>query len=599
MQATRKTLALLGLVLFIFVSPALAIESICPGGASPRADVVKCMDFETACVSSTSDLCWTDNGFSYRDDHRGTDMEIVTDATNAIVGSRYAKLTGIPGATGTGFATYTFPSPVNEMRIRWYQEFSQYQHYYYNHFLGITIQDPSPACSRGATLEVGGQSSAYLYTSGSCGVPPGSEALHPNQGVAPVFKNGKAYLFEVAIKMDTSCTDALSATGCNGVYKLWVDGVLVISYTDMNWGGASGAQIVDVQPARNYNHKRNGFNVGSVYIDQIVISDDADSANIGAATGATNIGTEVAEAYASECGIDPFYINAGASKSPELDYYGAGGGSISVCGTAGENWRGNAPTANGAVYHTGVIIDSATPTDGDGVTRPLAEQSLRVQCTGANCGAGWFIPRMQGPVTGSEGSGNSNAYSNGAIPQWVIEGYIYLPSASTPNDKITYASFIGKGSASHSNYVGLSENGGFWSITQRDADGTPTIVTTTSTAVTRDTWHRFEIVLWDSEGVSLMIDDVRVLDQVALLASPTWMFDTTHNGSNSGMTLAITDYLGTGTVTAYYDDVSIGSVSRWSCDGWGSDCPNSEPADPDAPVVSTTPGRGGVPPWLF
>lgn len=763
------------LPVLLLASTAAAIEDICPGGSSPRGDIVKCMDFETACASDSSDLCWTDNGFSYRDDHRGTDMRILTDASKAVLGTRYALLKGIIGGTGTGYATYTLPSPQNELRIRWYQKFHQYQHYYYNHFLGITINKTGgSACTRGATLEIGGQSSAYTYSSGSCGVLPPSEALYPNQGTAPpVIKNGKYYLFEVSVKMDTSCGTPGAWNGCNGEYKLWIDGTLVTSYTNLNWGGVTnGAQIIDVAPARNYNHKRNGEKPGEVWIDQIVIGNSASTA-IGAATGATNLGTAVADAYATECGIEPFYINAGSSYSPELDWQPAGGGAVTVCGTAGSYWRkplykgaasgtttatvpshitgdlligyafrdgnntaptvpggwttinntigansagqavawkyaassgetsgtwsnatsliiavyryahptspiggsangdgssttvayntltmtdtpvppsstiigfsghrsvdttlenapagmrqilpvvdatdevamhdtenaqGSWPTTNVAVggtssgwrsftlelraagagvadatvYHTGVVTDSNLTAD-FGFSRPIAEQSYKATCTGANCGAGRLVPRAGGPVSGTEGDGNTNAYRLYAIPQWVVHGWIYLPNTSSPTDKIAYIGFAGDGASAgssvvHDNYVALSENAGNWAVIQKHNGGTPGIVATSSTAVTRNAWHRFELIVWDSEGVSLMIDGARLFTQTALTNSPTWLFDSGHNADHSGTVLGITDYLGSGTVQANYDDVSIGSTSFWSSDGWGADSPFS------------------------
>lgn len=564
-----KRFRVVPLILLCAVS-AHAIESICPGGASPRGDIVKCMDFETACASESSDLCWTDNGFTSRDDHRGTDMTIVTDAAKAVVGSRHAKLAGIVGGTGTGYATYDLSPNEAEIRVRWYQRFHQYQHYYYNHFIGIGLT--GTGCSRGATLEIGGQSSAYLYSSGTCGVLPPSESLHPNQSVAPVIKSGKWYLFETAIKVDTSCSNSGIWNGCNGEYKLWIDGTLVISYTNINWGGVTHSAVInDLSPARNYNHKRNGVIPGEVYIDQIVIGDSA-STSIGAAAGAANLGTAVADSYATECGIEPFYLNAGASYSPESDWQSASGGAITVCGTAGATWRTVAGTAEASIYHTGVVADSNATMD-FGFSRPIAEQSFKASCTGANCGAGRLVPRSNGPVSGSEGDGNTNAYRNGALPQQVMHGYIYLPTASVPNGLITYAGFVGDGTTTHSNFVGISENTGKWAIMQRSADGTPAIVSTSGKTITRDTWHRFEIIVWDSEGVSLMIDNERVFDQLALTSSPTWLFDAAHNADHSGAVIGIIDYRGTGTVTAYYDDLSIGSTSFWSSDGWGSDSP--------------------------
>lgn len=551
---------------------AHAVESICPTGASPRGDIVWCDDAEASCADNAADACFTAAGFSSRDDHRGTDIMRVTDATKAVVGSSYYKLEGIVGGTGTGYATKTLSSQ-SEVRIRWYQKFEQYQHYYHNHFLGITISKSGGSdCTRGATLEIGGGTSAYLYSSGTCGVPAD---LYPNQGTGavPQIKNNHWYLFETAVKMDTSCSDDTVWNGCNGEYKLWIDGTLVISYTNLNLGGVknAGARITSIDPLRNYRHRRNPVIPGKVLIDQIVVGNSASTA-IGAATGETNLGSAEATAYHLDCGIESFHVEAGVSMSPEADWYYAPNSKISVCGAPLEDWRATAGTASTTVSHTGIVVDSNSTMD-FGFARPIAEQSFRAQCTGANCGAGFLVPRIGAPLDGTEGDGTDNLYQNGANPQSVIHGWIYLPSTSTPNDLITYVGWAGDGSTVHSNFVGLSESGGKWAIMQRVADGTPAIVSTSAVTITRDAWHKFELILWDSEGVSLMIDDVRLFNQLALPTSPTWMFDNAHNASHSGPVIGIIDYRGTGTVTAYYDDLSIGSTSFWSSDGWGSDSP--------------------------
>lgn len=594
---TLRPLLLWGLLLLPFVSsPARAIESICPGGASPRADIVKCIDFETACADGTTDLCWTDNGFTSRDEYSPSDLNILTDATRAVVGSRYAKTTGAFGASGSGYTSVTLSPTQNELRFREYIRYEKFPHYYFNHGFGVTL-DCGSGATRGGTVEFGGQSGIYVYsTYNTIGTCDKAQDLHPNQGVVPQLKNGHYYLIEIAIKMDTSCSNSAVWNGCNGEYKIWIDGTLVLSYTNLNWGGFThGAKIATINPVRNYYHKRNPKWGPELWYDQIVISNDADL-SIGAASGETNLGTAISTPYAIECGVEPFYVVSSTSYAPKLDYAPASGSSISICGTPTSTWRSTAGTANSSIYHTGVITDSGTGSDG-GVSRPIAEQSFRAQCTGANCGAGILIPRMGGAVSGSEGDGNSNAYRNGAIPQQVIHGYIYLPSTSVPNDKIAYSGFFGYGTTKWSNYVALSENGGNWAVIQRHNDGTPAYVGSASgVAITRDTWHEFELIVWDAEGFSLMIDGTRIYNQVSLANSPSWLFDGTHLAEDSGAVVGVLDYVGTGTVTSYHDDLYMGSISNWSCDGWGSDCPFSA-TEPSAVVAP--PGRGGLSPWLF
>src|SRR5215470_17444377 len=68
----RFTSTRLGLVIgllvisfFMAVARATAVESICPGGATPRADIVWCADFEnqTGCLTGTEVACWQNDGY--------------------------------------------------------------------------------------------------------------------------------------------------------------------------------------------------------------------------------------------------------------------------------------------------------------------------------------------------------------------------------------------------------------------------------------------------------------------------------------------------------------------------------------------------------
>ena len=59
---------------------------------------------------------------------------------------------------------------------------------------------------------------------------------------------------------------------------------------------------------------------------------------------------------------------------------------------------------------------------------------------------------------------------------------------------------------------------------------------------------------------------------------------------NPGMVVGVIDFQGTGTYTAYFDDLTVTTVSAWSCDGWGAaSCPfgglATAPAAPSGLVV--------------
>src|SRR5947209_5259990 len=67
---------LVGLFLLIgglfLAAPADAVEPICPGGSSPRSDIVLCLDFDTLtnCTTGQEPQCWLDNGYNELNGHR-------------------------------------------------------------------------------------------------------------------------------------------------------------------------------------------------------------------------------------------------------------------------------------------------------------------------------------------------------------------------------------------------------------------------------------------------------------------------------------------------------------------------------------------------
>ena len=134
---------------------------------------------------------------------------------------------------------------------------------------------------------------------------------------------------------------------------------------------------------------------------------------------------------------------------------------------------------------------------------------------------------------------------------------------------------------SQSGYVALSLSGGNWAVRQRAADTAGTSSTLrTSTAVTFDTWHEYEIVIWNDNKVSLMIDRARLFDRAALPLSSSWAF----SNNRPYMVIGVIDFQGTPPFTVYYDDNTLTTVSAWSCDGWGSaSCPFTVLGLPAAP----------------
>lgn len=107
------------IILLLFINYVFAAEPLCPGGSSPRSDIIFCSDFETYTIScpSNSRQCWIDNGWT--DDWPGGDADINPatifrvvqgNVTNpAAVGNYYVKGIQEPGSvSGTGYTSQSF-----------------------------------------------------------------------------------------------------------------------------------------------------------------------------------------------------------------------------------------------------------------------------------------------------------------------------------------------------------------------------------------------------------------------------------------------------------------------------------------------------------
>jgi hypothetical protein len=103
--------AVFGLIVTWFLVwswPATAVEPICPGGSSPRADIVLCIGFDTLtnCTTGIENQCWNDNGFntSERPVGESTDYSWKIVRGNGAVGAGFATSRAPAGSVGSGVA---------------------------------------------------------------------------------------------------------------------------------------------------------------------------------------------------------------------------------------------------------------------------------------------------------------------------------------------------------------------------------------------------------------------------------------------------------------------------------------------------------------
>src|SRR5262245_4376471 len=102
---------------------------------------------------------------------------------------------------------------------------------------------------------------------------------------------------------------------------------------------------------------------------------------------------------------------------------------------------------------------------------------------------------------------------------------------------------------------------GKWAIVQQDLAGVTDSLVSSET-VTFDAWHEYEIILWNDDTVSFMVDRQRLCTKDPLPLAAAWMFAE----GGPGLVVGVLDFEGVAPFTVYYDDAGIASVSNWSCD---------------------------------
>ena len=542
MRKNQSAFLLLASCLLLFPITAAAVESICPGGSSPRADVKVCADFDnlSGCVTGTEHACWVQNGVS----DQPSFFRITSGG--AAVGSGFAAGSGPVGSTGPGYSDIMLPGGrSNQLTLRYYARYSKgYMTYGSNHFPSATGANADQSCHRGTTLE-GSMFSYFLYSSGNCGV--GGWDMYPNTGVRPILKNNRWYLIEMSMGIDTSCSDPSSPHGCNGTYKLSIDGQAVMNYTDLNWGGVTnGIKWESVSGPRSYFHRLVPPWQPEIHFDNFVAATSLTT--IGAAAGENARGTADPS---SPYGVY-FGVNAGIGRSIAPD---CASNNLGI----GTPWKDNPPTSESSIVHRG-FTDTCN-------IEPFSDRSLKVTVPGGSTGGGISGDRLGSP-------------SDYIFPQQVLQGYIYLPSTNNYDGVEALSGFHGYGNVVDSKYTAITINQGKWGIIQR-YDDAPTVVQQTNVTATLNTWHRFELIVWNNQSVSLMVDNVRLLDKSPLSKPVDYLFDFPHM---NGPIYGVIDYQGSSAFTVYYDDLGAGTASFWSCDGWGSDsCPFINAQRPAAP----------------
>lgn len=534
-------------------------------------------DFESLsnCTTGREDTCWTDNGFAtgdYDDFKRGTIKQ-----DGGALGNGYFEINHPFGGTSTGRVNI---DTTDATEVRWghFIRFSDdYQFYSQTHGVGMRITGDS-GCDLGGNTEFGNDPAYYMFNNGSCGFSNAIDLTATETG-RTTLKGGRWYWVEQYIKIDTTCSDNTSQTGCDGIYRMWIDEVLVSEHTNRNFAGDTRNAVVSTFAYEWYYHVGNPGHwtlvegntnpTPKVQIDNLIIRND--STEIGIPEGATQ-GTAnsvpyfiwhtannfIAHQY-NDCTLSSFTNQRG------FNYGGV--------------WRtnGNATSQTATpVGNDGFPPDATECTSQEAATDAYMEVSTS---TGDGGGASFGRPAYY------TGSGSASYYQN-----WFIHGWIYLPSGNDYSNVLLsgfrayncYSGCCDGSCAPWGRVIAMSVNSGNWAIARRWDTATSTYHTG-STAITEDAWVEFELRHnRTGESATLKINGTEVVTADLTGVSQDIMQDPGGDGGG-GVVVGVIDYIGTGTFVAHYDDISVGSVSFTSCDGWESGtCPfaEDEPAAP-------------------
>jgi hypothetical protein len=616
---TSLPLAATIIVGLFLVAPATAAEPICPRGNSPRADIVWCADLEVTvgCTTGMEYDCWANNGYSNTPNPSNSPylLKIVQGRSDAAVGRGYARAQPQPGTTGSGFASKE-PIQANRfpnINFRYYVRYTGgYVSFTSGHGPQVVAFNDTFTCFSALKFQLSTYSGATYYPL-SCGpnAPP-SIVLYPNQARPATLLNNRWYAVEVQGLIDTSCsnTSVQPYTGCNGVVRVWLDGTLLLEYTNLNLGGvASGGQLKWYQaqiPEDYYHYGVPPWGFTQDW-DNIVISNtgtyigcantDGTSGCPGSAENARGIG-DASSPYT----VTAFSSEAWLGRHRGPDCTGNSSDGLGVYGS--HKWRrggvlqstithglySNLCAATIASYILGGNSGTLTP----GAIITVKDGASSTDCTTGggsnmhNCtynGSAWVATSNTDAALGvtltNASDGGGVVWDNGGTPlvaQWASYGWIYLPSSnnySTTN--LALSGFVKSQLDANGNpaegYVALTVSGGNWAVGQKDTAGLGGSVST-STAVTFDTWHEYELMIWSDTTVSLMIDRNRLLTRASLPRSSSWAFVS----GQPSVVVGVIDFQGTAPFTAYFDDNVVASASAWSCDGWGvASCPFGAP----------------------
>lgn len=571
MALFSKTFRLAEILYWVLVAIFVAIlgvqianaapEAFCPGGASPRSDIVWCAGFDDLdqCTTGQEAGCVTDSGLSSLSSTHTEDFKIktcpytppISTSTGCIYGS------GRASGTGPGYSNKTISPTVTSACLRYYVLFGegylQNVSDTGNHGPGIFWDDGS-SCSGVVTIDFTLSSPrAALQVNGStCG---GDDVTTFNPTTVNIAKTGtdwipkneQWYRIDECITLNTTNS---SATVGNGTLTVKVDGVTLISRTNLNFRGPSTtAKVDEIYAARSFV----GLGVPSwepnIYFSGFAFSNDG--TEIGASASEGSMGTGDTSS--------PYWYNIAGNGAEQMklasDCSAPAGTTDYVTGGWDDDY-GTAPSYVTSPDHNGYPCDASCV----GCT---TSNAMKAETTGSGQRAG-----VQHYVS------NLDSTINNSI---VAHGWVYWPTGNSYASTVPvmgmsrYCAGGGGGVDRCVLGVGRDSNGKAALVIYTDNVAGTTITSTANLSL--DTWHEIQVAVDDSNKVYLQVDGSWVIDgQTPSQSISTWAFDDVSAG-NQLMVFGIMRDSPATTYTVYYDDMDAGAASFNDTKFWGTSSP--------------------------
>lgn len=562
MKFLRSLVRIGALLSFLAAAPfSYAVESICPGGASPRGDIEACVDGEDAsdCTTGQEAQCIADNGLFSLSPSTTDGFAFKVCPEGAAVGSRCISGSGAPGGTGPGYSSVDLADGTHKTQrfyVRFRNGYMQSIWSAGNHAPSFEISDGLGCASRVSPDWTASGFRAAVQTTGCGGNGPTAYGVTMTTPFVP--KNDYWYAVQMRVKMNTTASSN-SPTAGNGELQVWVDldedGDLdeIHNQSNLNIDGSQSALITSAFAARSYYAK--GVPSWKPVIEYDAFAYSNDGSSIGVSADANALGT-----------ADPSspYINF-------VSYHGFAEGKMSSdCAVGGDTF--DKYVENSDSFRTAPTFVTSGPGDHGGYELAAGcartNKILKVETTGTGQGsaASWTL------------AGNTTLR-----PRMFMKFHFHTSCSSSG---VPVGGFIRYGApdSAWANYLQVANVGGFIGLQTRRG-GTTSGTLASAVAWPSGTWTQVQVGIDTDNKCYLQVGDTWVIDGTTCPASMTTgnyhLFDT----ANEGDAKAVAGVPGdspSGTCTVYYDNVDVGTASFTDCKGWGTSCPfTAEDEEPE------------------